>query len=221
MQRDVVTVDGLGASGKSALAKALAYALGYGHLNSGLLYRAVGYLVLHEGVPISEESAVLKVLAGHSLALEREATGETLVRVDGVPLRAELLAPSVSDAASLVARHQRVRDTLLPLQRSAFEPLGVVAEGRDMGTVVFPEARVKFFVTAPAEVRAQRRFEQLKGTPQEDSLENITAALTQRDLRDTTSTVGTTKKADGAVVIVNAGRSIDDTVREMLERIRA
>jgi cytidylate kinase len=90
-----------------------------------------------------------------------------------------------------------------------------------MGTVVFPEARVKFFVTAPAEVRAQRRFEQLKGTPQEDSLENITAALTQRDLRDTTSTVGTTKKADGAVVIVNAGRSIDDTVREMLERIRA
>ena len=221
MERDVITVDGLGASGKSALAKALAAALGYGHLNSGLLYRAVGYLALQAGLALSAEQEVLSVLREHSLALSRAESGETVVVADGKALLEELAAPAVSDAASLVARHQAVRDALLPIQQHAFEPLGVVAEGRDMGTVVFPGARVKFFVTAPANIRAERRFQQLKGTPQEDSLENITAALMQRDQRDTTSAVGTTKQAQGAIVIENSGRSIEDTVREMLASVRA
>lgn len=221
MQRDVITVDGLGASGKSALAKALAVALGYGHLNSGLLYRAVGYLVLQAGRELSVEHEVLSVLGEHSLALSRGEAGESVVLADGKALLEELSAPTVSDAASLVARHQAVRDALLPLQQHAFEPLGVVAEGRDMGTVVFPNARVKFFVTAPSHIRAERRFAQLKGTPQEDTLENITTALLQRDQRDTTSAVGTTKQAPGAVVIENYGRSIEDTVREMLACARA
>ena len=123
MKRDVITVDGLGASGKSALAKALAAALGYGHLNSGLLYRAVGYLALQAGRSLSVEQEVLGVLSEHSLALSRGEAGESVVLADGKALLEELSAPAVSDAASLVARHQAVRDALLPLQQHAFEPL--------------------------------------------------------------------------------------------------
>jgi cytidylate kinase len=89
-----------------------------------------------------------------------------------------------------------------------------------MGTVVFPEARIKFFVTAPASVRAERRFRQLQGTAQQDTLENITNALVERDRRDSTSAVGTTRQAEGAVVIDNAGASLEETVRTMLTIIR-
>jgi cytidylate kinase len=220
MARDVITVDGLGASGKSALAKALAQELGYGHLNSGLLYRAVGYLVRGERGDPSKSNEVMSVMGRHSLTLQRAADGNTVVIIDGHEVGTELQSPEISDAASTVARHQAVRDVLLPIQRAAFLPVGVVAEGRDMGTVVFPEARIKFFVTAPASVRAERRFRQLQGTAQQDTLENITNALVERDRRDSTSAVGTTRQAEGAVVIDNAGASLEETVRTMLTIIR-
>jgi cytidylate kinase len=220
MQRDVITVDGLGASGKSALAKALARQLGFGHLNSGLLYRAVGYLARREGKDLTNSEQVVAVLDRHSLTLQRGHDGDTVVMIDSQQVGPQLQAPEISEAASTVARHQAVRDRLLPIQRDAFLPIGVVAEGRDMGTVVFPEARVKFFVTAPAALRAERRFKQLQGTPQQDTLENITRALTERDHRDSTSAVGTTRQAQGAVLVDNSEASLEDTVQKMLAVIR-
>jgi cytidylate kinase len=220
MQRDVITVDGLGASGKSALAKGLAQKLGYGHLNSGLLYRVVGYLVLKEGCSAADGDSVVAVMKRHTISLQRDQSGETVVAIDGKVMGAELLAPEISDAASTVARHQAVRDILLPIQRAAFQPLGVVAEGRDMGTVVFPEAQMKFFVTAPAEIRAARRFSQLQGTPQQDTIENITAALKERDHRDSTSAVGTTKQAQGAILIDNSKGTLEQTLETMLEMVQ-
>jgi cytidylate kinase len=220
MQRDVITVDGLGASGKSALAKALARQLGFGHLNSGLLYRAVGYLARREGKDLTNSEQVVEVLDRQSLTLQRGPDGDTVVMIDSQQVGPQLQAPEISEAASTVARHQAVRDRLLPIQRDAFLPIGVVAEGRDMGTVVFPEARVKFFVTAPAALRAERRFKQLQGTPQQDTLENITRALTERDHRESTSAVGTTRQAQGAVLVDNSEASLEDTVQKMLAVIR-
>ena len=219
MNRDVITVDGLGASGKSALAKGLAQKLGYGHLNSGLLYRVVGHLVLSEGGSPARVDNVVDAMNRHAISLQRDSSGETAAAIDGQVLGAELFAPEISDAASTVARHQAVRDILLPIQRAAFLPLGVVAEGRDMGTVVFPEARVKFFVTAPADIRAARRFKQLQGTAQEDTIENITAALKERDHRDSTSAVGTTRQAEGAIVIDNSSATLEETLATMLEKV--
>jgi cytidylate kinase len=220
MHRDIITVDGLGASGKSALAKGLAQKLGYGHLNSGLLYRVVGYLVRVEGGRAAEADSVVGVMKRHTISLERDQSGETVVAVDGKVMGPELFAPEISDAASTVARHQAVRDLLLPIQRAAFLPLGVVAEGRDMGTVVFPDAQVKFFVTAPAEIRAARRFSQLQGSPQQDTIENITAALKERDHRDSTSTVGTTKQAQGAILIDNSKVTLEQTLETMLQVVK-
>jgi cytidylate kinase len=218
MNRDVITVDGLGASGKSALAKELARRLGYGHLNSGLLYRAVAYAVVQEGgKDLRRCEDVMAVLSHRTLKLVRGDDGGSIVELDGSPLGDELSAPAISIAASLVARHQAVRDLLLPIQREAFLPGGVVAEGRDMGTVVFPQAQTKFFVTADIALRSERRYKQLRGTPQEESLESIRTALEERDFRDCHSEVGATKQADGALVIDNGTRSLEETVQEMLQ----
>lgn len=219
MGRDIVTVDGLAASGKTALAKRLAQRLGYGHLNSGLLYRAVAYITLAERKDPHNAEEVLEVMSRHSLVLTKDADGGSVVELDGVRRESELTAPVVSEAASFVARHQALRDLLLPIQREAFLPGGIVAEGRDMGTVVFPNARVKFFVTADVAVRAQRRCMQLKGTPQEESLESIRRALEERDHRDQYSEVGATRQAEGAITVCNDERSLHDTVEEMYHRV--
>jgi cytidylate kinase len=221
MNRDIITVDGLAASGKTALAKRLAQKLGYGHLNSGLLYRGVGYLAIAQRVDARSCHDVLDVFSRHKIELSKDSAGGSLLVLDGVVLDAELAAPAVTEAASLVARHQPLRDILLPLQREAFMPGGIVAEGRDMGTVVFPEARIKFFVTADVAVRAQRRFTQLKGSPQQESLEGIRRALEERDYRDQYSDVGATKQADGAVIVCNDSRPLDETVDEMYRRVSA
>jgi cytidylate kinase len=219
MKRDIITVDGLAASGKTALAKRLAQKLGYGHLNSGLLYRGVGYLAITQGVDPRSCNDVLNVLSRHKIELSKDPSGGSMLVLDGVALDAQLAAPAVSEAASLVARHQPLRDVLLPLQREAFMPGGVVAEGRDMGTVVFPDARIKFFVNADVTVRAQRRFEQLQGTKQEEPLDSIRRAIEERDHRDQYSDVGATKQAEGAIVVSNNARPLDDTVEEMYRRV--
>lgn len=213
--RDVITVDGLGASGKSALAKGLAKLLGYGHLNSGLLYRAVAFICLEDGIDLTDGEAVLRVMSQHSIALVSDSDSSSLVMIDGVVRATELFSSAVSRGASLIARHQEARNRLFDLQRQAFGSGGVVAEGRDMGTAIFPDARVKFFVVARLDVRAERRYQQLKGTPQEVSLEDIKRDLDERDTRDATSSVGTMKQADGAIVIDNSDEPLDVVLARM------
>ena len=218
--RYIVTVDGLAASGKSALAKGLARMLNLGHLNSGLLYRAVALIALRAELDLTISKDVLLEMSKHSIDLKRGDSGSSVVLIDGVSCGDELLATDVSTGASLIARHQQVRDRLLNLQRDAFKPAGVVAEGRDMGTVVFPEAPVKFFVNAKLDVRAQRRYAQLKGTPQESSLESITRDLEERDRRDSTSAVGTMKQADGAIAIDNSSEPLENVIDKMAGIVR-
>lgn len=221
LRRDIITVDGVGASGKSALSKLLAQKLGYGHLNSGLLYRAAGYLVLREGRDPSRSEDVLRVLDNHTLELERNAQNGSVIVVDGEPIDdAVLNSAEVSSAASFLAQHESVRERFFAIQRSAFAPLGVVAEGRDMGTVIFPEARIKFFVDARLDVRAHRRFLQLKGTPQERPLEEISKTLAERDERDSNRAVAPMKPAEGAVVIDNSDVPLEETVERMLRIVR-
>jgi len=218
--RDIITVDGLAASGKSALAKELAKRLGFGHLNSGLLYRAVAFAVLSEGRDLLNGDAVLEVMGRHSIELTKEPGNSSLVvLLDGVVRTDELLSKEVSLGASQVARHQGVRDLLLDLQRQAFGSSGVVAEGRDMGTVIFPDARVKFFVTARLDIRAARRFSQLKDTPERATLEDIKAELEQRDNRDASSAVGTMKQAQGAIVVDNSDEPFGKVVAKMEQAI--
>lgn len=221
-KRQIVTVDGVGASGKSALSRLLAERLGFGHLNSGLLYRAAGCLVLKEREDARSAEAVLSVMDRHSIRLERGPTGGSVIRIDGSELSdRDLTAPEVSEAASRVAQHQLVRDRFIDAQRTAFMPDGVVAEGRDMGTIIFPDADVKFFVDARLDVRAQRRYEQLKGTPQEAPLEAIKQALAERDHRDANRDVAPMKPAAEAVIVDNSDAPLEETVQSMLAIVLA
>ncbi len=214
--RDIITVDGLAASGKSALAKGLALKLGYGHLNSGLLYRAVALLAKRRGADLTDSDAVVRAFSKHTMSIAKDSAGSSVVLVDGVALGDELLSADISQGASMVARHQPLRDLLISTQREAFLPDGIVAEGRDMGTAIFPQAGVKFFVVARADVRAERRFKQLRGTPQERLLGEIKQELEERDQRDATSSVGTMKQAQGAVLIDNSDQPLEEVIDHML-----
>jgi cytidylate kinase len=214
--RDVVTVDGLAGSGKSALARALASELGFCHLNSGLVYRLVAFLTLEQGWDPTCEADVLRALEGRQIVFGRDSQGQSQIEVDGEIRGRELHEPRISEASSLVARHQSVRNAVLALQRNAYLPHGIVAEGRDMGTVVFPAAKVKFFIVGALEVRAQRRFDQLNNSSPGIAIEEVLEGLKQRDERDSSSQVGTMKQAEGCIVIDNSTKPFEEVVKEML-----
>lgn len=213
-------MDGVGASGKSALARLLADQLGFAHLNSGLLYRAAAFIAERARIPVSAGDALAAELPRHQLELRHDSILGSVVVIDGVVREGELMSRAISEGASQVAKHQGIRAIFLPIQRAAFAPMGVVAEGRDMGTVVFPDAPVKFFVDARLDVRAARRVEQLRAKGQAADIESVSAELAARDERDATRTAAPMKPAIGAVIINNSDTPLEETVERMLGVVR-
>ena len=213
--RKVITVDGVGASGKSALARLLAERLGFAHLNSGLLYRAAGYLAMQSGVTPDDEKGMSDLLQNHSIELRFDRLKGNEVLIDGVCRDAELQSQDISRLASQVAKLPTVRAHFVPIQRSAFEPHGVVAEGRDMGTVIFPEASVKFFVTADSKVRAERRYKQLVAKGDHVDVESIERDLARRDHEDAHRSLSPMKPAEGAVLVDNSTGTLEEIVDRM------
>ena len=218
--RTVIAVDGLAASGKTALAKAIARELGFAHLNSGLLYRAAALLAYEAGVDLNLEPAVAAIISSHRLELKIEQGGEADLVVDGAVRTESLSSQRVSEGASLVARHPLVRSLLMEPQRNAFPGVGLVAEGRDMGTVVFPEAAAKFFVEARLDVRAKRRCAQLEQRGLVCNPVAVTEELRQRDERDSSREVAPMKVAAGAIVIDNSDQPLEVVVQSMLAKLR-
>jgi len=218
-QRRIITVDGVGASGKSALARLLAERLGCAHLNSGLLYRAAGFLSAQEGIAPSDAAAVGELLKRHTIELKYDRTTGNQVLIDGVLRDGEIQTQEVATLASQVAKLSTVRDHFVALQRSAFAPAGVVAEGRDMGTVIFPEAAPKFFITADLSVRAERRRLQLAAKGQEVDVEVIKDELDRRDHEDANRELAPMKPAEGAVLIDNSTGTLDEIVEKMYRAV--
>jgi cytidylate kinase len=217
--RIVVTVDGLAASGKTALAKGLADRLGFGHLNSGLFYRATALIAHEHGAEVDLAQGVSQLLRVHRFELMKKLDGEIDFLVDGVSRIHELSSEQISRGASRVAQHAEVRELLLESQKNAFPGYGLVAEGRDMGTIVFPGAPVKFFVEARLDVRTKRRAAQLVQRGEVVDLEAIQRELQERDQRDAQRAVAPMKPAEGAVLIDNSEEPLEMIIERMYQAV--
>ena len=212
----VVAIDGPAASGKGTVARRVAEALGFHYLDSGALYRLVALQALRAGVDPDAEAA-LEPLAR---ALDCRFTGDRLwLGRDDVT--DDVRAEAVSAAASRVAVHTGVRRALFERQRAFRQAPGLVAEGRDMGTVVFPDAAVKIYVTASAEERASRRGRQLAEKGIDVNIQSLLRDIRERDERDGKRAVAPLRPADDASVLDTTGMTVDAVVDAVLARARA
>jgi len=223
--RPIVAIDGPAGAGKSTVARKLADALGFVLVDTGALYRAVALAAKRTGVAWEDGTAVTALadalVARQGLAFARDAERGVRVVLDGQDVSEAIRAPDMGMGASTVSAHKGVRAALLDLQRQAGREGGVVLEGRDIGTVVFPEAEVKFFLTARPEVRARRRHEEQSARGATMTLEETLADVLRRDDQDTNRPVAPLRQAADAVLIDNSDITIDETVVRMAERVRA
>ena len=223
--RPIVAIDGPAGAGKSTVARKLAETLGFVLVDTGALYRAVALAAQRAGIAWSDGERVgglaRSIVARDALRLERSPERGVRVVLDGADATDAIRAPDIGMGASTVSAHKPVRDALLEMQRQAGRAGGVVLEGRDIGTVVFPDADVKFFLTARPEIRARRRFEELQakgaGVTFEETLEDVI----RRDDQDTNRPVAPLREAPDAVRIDSSDIDIDEAVRRMAERVRA
>jgi cytidylate kinase len=222
--RPIVAIDGPAGAGKSTVARRLADALGFVLVDTGALYRVVAVAAKEGGVAWDDGAAVgalaQALVARGAIAFERDEALGVRLRLDGRDVTDAIRLPDVGMGASTVSSFPAVRDALLDLQRQAGRAGGVVLEGRDIGTVVFPEAEVKFFLTARPEVRARRRFEELVAKGQKVTYEETLAEVRRRDEQDTTRAVAPLKQAPDALLVDNSDFGVEDTVARMVARVR-
>jgi cytidylate kinase len=215
----VVTVDGPAGSGKSTAGRLLAQKLSYVYLDTGALYRAMALKVRMASLsPDNREK--IAVLCGSTAIALRERDGSTRIVLDGEDVTELIRTPEISMLASTISALPEVRDALLSVQRDSARDGGVVAEGRDMGTVVFPGADVKFFLTAGAEERGRRRWLELRERGHEVSLEEVQRDVFQRDRQDSEREIAPLRPSDDGVLVDSTGKTIDEVVEEMLGAVR-
>jgi cytidylate kinase len=210
----VLAIDGPTASGKGTVAQRVAKALGWHYLDSGALYRLTALAAQRAGVALDDAPGLARLAA--ALPIRFEADGRILLEARDVTdaIRAE----AIGNGASRLAVHPQVRAALLGLQRGFRRVPGLVADGRDMGTVVFPDARLKVFLTASAESRAERRHKQLIEKGISASIPGLLQDLRERDARDASRTLAPLVPAEGAYVLDSTGMSVDETVAAVLGR---
>ena len=212
----IIAIDGPAGAGKSTIARQVAEALDFQLIDTGALYRAVTYKALEEGCDLDEPAEVAAVAASLDFDFRRE-DGDNVLYCDGEPLRQEIRTPKVSRASSQISGYPAVRKALLGIQRDLGRSEASVLEGRDIGTVVFPKADIKIFLTASKEVRAHRRLEQMKEQGMEADLDEVLEEIVERDKRDTERDVAPLKKADDAVEVDTTGLEIDEVVERILD----
>jgi len=212
----VVTIDGPSGSGKGTISRAVAQRVNWHLLDSGALYRLVAYAGAQEGVAPTDVEGHARVAAGMEVVFGAAPDGGEQVLLAGRDVTRAIRTETAGQGASRVAAWPAVRTALLERQRAFARPPGLVADGRDMGTVVFPAARLKIYLTASAEERALRRYKQLKDKGSGVSLSALSREITERDARDSTRAVAPLIPAPDAQVIDSTGLAIEEVVGRVL-----
>ena len=215
-QIPVITIDGPSGAGKGTAARLVAEQLGWHLLDSGAIYRVLAVATLHHQLTIEEEEPLIPIAAHLDVQFEITQEGEGKVILEGEDVSKSIRTEEVGAIASKIAAFPRVREALLRRQRAFKVSPGLVADGRDMGTVVFVDAPVKVFLTASAEERAQRRFNQLKENGFDVKIGRLLDDIRQRDERDQTRTVAPLIPAEGALIVDSTDLSIDEVVAKIL-----
>jgi cytidylate kinase len=213
----IVAIDGPAGAGKSTIAYRVAEKLNFQLIDTGAIYRTVAYRALEHGKDLESAEEVAALAASLHLDFERDDDGENLLYCDDEPMGTEIRTPHVTLASSQISSHSAVRKALLGIQRDLGQRESSVLEGRDIGTVVFPDADVKIFLTASREVRAQRRLEQMQEQGIEGDLDEVYDEIVDRDRRDMERDVAPLKQADDAVAIDTSQMDINEVVERILE----
>ena len=216
----VVAIDGPSGVGKSTVARRLAARLGLAYLDSGALYRAVALKVASAGIDPDDDAAVEHLLAATRIEIEIAPAAAVRVRLDGRSIGDELRDPAVARTASRLAEQPAVRRLLTAVQRGAVPPSGAVVEGRDIGSVVFPETRHKFFLEARLDVRGARRLADLRRARPGAVLEEVVAEIQERDRRDRERALSPLRADATYQVVDTSDLAVDEVVRRIEEMIR-
>jgi len=221
MKKDyIIAVDGPSGAGKSTVSQKLAERLGYLYMDTGAMYRAAALKAVRDGLDLDSQEAVRKIAGQLEIDLLKNKNSLKLM-LDGEDVSREIRGPEMGMAASKISRHLVIREKMWELQRRLGKKGGVVAEGRDVGTVVFPDADFKFFVTASTQERASRRCKELLARGYQVSFEEILAEVKERDEQDSKRELSPLKPAQDAILIDTTSMKVDQAVERMLSLIKA
>jgi len=216
MRQLIIAIDGPSGAGKGTIARAIARELGFRHIDSGAMYRAVGWKAIRDAVPLDDEAAVAALAERSRIDL----TGPG-VTIDDADVTRAIRTPEIDRAAAAVARLPRVRGVLVDRQRQLGIGGGIVMEGRDIGSVVFPNADVKVYLDASPEERARRRAVDPAHTGVPAAVSDVATLLTQRDEQERTRTASPLLAAEDAVIVDTTGKGVDEVVSEVMAVVRS
>ena len=218
----VIAIDGFSSTGKSSISKVVADTLGLIHIDTGAMYRAITLFGLRNFKNEKQEIDLSKLLQNlNEISLEfRENSGKLEIYLNGENVSKEIRTTEVSDNVSFIAKHPEVRARLVVLQRDIAEKQGVIMDGRDIGTVVLPNADYKFFLTARADERARRRFLELQSLGIETTIEEVKQNLIERDRIDSEREISPLKQAENAILIDNTNLNKEETIDLILSYIK-
>lgn len=220
MKKIIVAIDGPSGSGKSTVAKRLAGRLGYMYIDTGAMYRAVALQAKRDNIDINDSAALIRLCESVKLEFVPDNGGLRTI-LNGEDVSEAIRTPEMSMAASDISARKEVRQALLSLQRRMGENGGVVLEGRDVGTVIFPNAEAKFFLDASLEERGKRRYKELAAKGMDVTLEQTVEDVRKRDINDSSREIAPLKMADDAVLVDSTNIGVEEVVEKMIEVIKA